>query len=90
MRAVKVNEGNSEQWVTPDSDSSHAASLTGGSVSGGRFAARTVAVRSYPLVRSSPHLPYLLSVMLGAIVRLTGSKHSPATADVSTQCCLCL
>ena len=32
----------------------------GGGVGGGRFAARTVAVRSYPRVRSSPHLPYLL------------------------------
>ena len=66
--ASKVNEGNSGQWVTPDSDSScsesaaadapargkafpppHAASLTGGGVGCGRFAARTVAVRSYPL-----------------------------------------
>ena len=35
-----------------------AASLTGGGVGGGRFAVRTVAVRSYPRVRSSPHLPY--------------------------------
>ena len=34
----------------------HAASLTGGGVGRGRFAARTVAVRSYPRVRSSPHL----------------------------------
>ena len=31
---------------------------SGGGVGGGRFAARTVAVRSYPRVRSSPHLPY--------------------------------
>ena len=37
----------------------HEASFTGGGVGGGRFAARTVAVRSYPHVRSSPHLPYL-------------------------------
>ena len=36
----------------------HEASFTGGGVGGGRFAARTVAVRSYPHVRSSPHLPY--------------------------------
>ena len=32
---------------------------SGGDVGGGRFAARTVAVRSYPRVRSSPNLPYL-------------------------------
>ena len=32
------------------SQPSHAASLTGGGVGGGRFAARTVAVRSYPRV----------------------------------------
>ena len=31
---------------------------SGGGVGGGRFAARTDAVRSYPRVRSSPHLPY--------------------------------
>ena len=34
---------------------------SGGDVGGGRFAARTVAVRSYPRVRSSPHLPYFCS-----------------------------
>ena len=37
----------------------HAASLTGEGVGGGQFAARTVTVRSYPRVRSSPHLPYI-------------------------------
>ena len=36
----------------------HGVSLTGGGVGGGRFAGRTVAVRSYPRVRSCPHLPY--------------------------------
>ena len=38
----------------------HAASLTGGGVGGCPFAARTVTVRSYPRVRSSPHLPYTI------------------------------
>ena len=37
----------------------HEASLTGEGIGGGRFAAGTVAVRSYPRVRSSPHLPYV-------------------------------
>ena len=32
---------------------------SGGGVGGGRFAVRAVAVRSYPRVWSSPHLPYI-------------------------------
>ena len=38
----------------------------GGGVGGGRFAAITVAVRSYPHVRSSPHLPYITLSTSGA------------------------
>ena len=47
----------------------HEASLPGGGVGGGRFAARTVAVRSYPRVRSSPHLPSFFEAGLGCGMR---------------------
>ena len=54
----------------------HAASLTDGGISGGRFAARSVAVRSYPRVRSSPHLPYNFAALGGSclVVRTTSSN----------------
>ena len=37
---------------------------SGAGVGGGRFAARTVAVWSYPRVRSSPHLPYIMDYII--------------------------
>ena len=50
----------------------HAASLTSGGVGGGRFAARTVAVRSYPLSGVPPiYLTYIpgISRIIGSSAR---------------------
>ena len=62
----------------------HAASLTGGGVGGGRFAARTVAVRSYPRVQSSPHLPYMSSGALGTGCAMELPQRRHMTRQTST------